>query len=161
MGSRISGAFALGFAIWGLATWGLAGAALAEDCGVNGVSENGVVFPACPPAVAAPAPSYHVWKVSPAKANPEGGFTRTVILDIDAPYVPGNVLIWALGPSLMDLKAASEEPLNYAAGTLPQGARWLLISRPWGRYTVSILSKDPNAPIQLHLDFNHHNPPPR
>ncbi len=135
--------------------------ARAQDCGVGGETREGIAFPSCPQALAAPAPSYRVLKVLPPRADGHGGFIRQAIIDITPDYVPGNALIWALGPGLTALDVTSDGTLNSLTGRLPQGALWTLVSRPWGRFTVSLTTADPKAPVQLHLDFNHRNPPPK
>src|ERR1017187_7941590 len=70
------------------------------NCVINGGINNGIQIQNCPVIQAAPTPTFHVVREEPIKRNADGTFTRSIVIAVDAPYVPNNMAVVAKGPTV-------------------------------------------------------------
>jgi hypothetical protein len=123
------------------------------NCIISGGINNGVQIQNCPIIQTAPTPSFHVVQEYPIKKNDDGTFTRSMLIAIDAPYVPANMLLVASGSTVTDLTIANKSMMVGGKATDPNiHAFW--VSEPSGKYTVDVKTSDSETPPSLQLQFN-------
>src|SRR6185437_15117954 len=61
------------------------------SCSISGGINNGIQIQNCPVIEQAPTPAFHVVQEFPIVENKDGTFTRSLLVQIDAPYVPNNM----------------------------------------------------------------------
>lgn len=128
-----------------------------SNCNVSGGVNNGIIFQNCGTVYAVPAPTYDVVEVYPIKKNDDGTYTRSVLIRVDAPYPPGNILLAAKGDSVKDLQVQGVDTMgmmNVLWGASPDGWHYYRFSTPWGKYQVNITTTDSTTPATMIAEFN-------
>jgi hypothetical protein len=135
------------------------GHAPSGNCIISGGINNGLQIQNCPVVEQAPTPTFHVVKEFPIAKNGDGTFTRSILIEIDAPYVPGNMVVFAKGATVVDLDVASgSSAMIMGKGKTRDGIFWFQVGTPWDKYTVSVKTSEQIARPALQIAFNHKNP---
>jgi hypothetical protein len=91
----------------------------------------------------------------PIKKNDDGTFTREALIEIDAPYVPNNLVVVASGPTVTDLSVTSKSMMFGGKNTDPNEKPIKYgVYEPSGQYTISIKTSDENTPPSIQIVFN-------
>jgi hypothetical protein len=123
------------------------------NCVISGGINNGIQIQNCPIIQAAPTPSFHVIQEYPIKKNDDGTFTRSILIAVDAPYVPANMMLVASGKTVTDLVVSNRSMMVGGKPTDPSiHAYW--VSQPSGKYTVDVKTSDSETAPALQLQFN-------
>jgi hypothetical protein len=128
------------------------------NCVVMGGINNAQIIQSCPTIYQAPDPTFKILKEYPTTENVDGTFRRSALVEVDAPYVPGNLLIVVSGTTVLNLEATSQNMLESGSGKLNNGSFWFMFGRPWGQYTIIVTTSDQKTPSNIQLQFNHKNP---
>jgi hypothetical protein len=133
----------------------LVGVAVAQtgNCVISGGINNGIQIQNCPIVQAAPTPTFHVVQEFPLEKNPDGTFTRSLLISVDAPYVPNNMVVLAKGPTVTDIKV-SNKGFMYGGKSVDPGSYMYGVSQPSGQYTVAITTSDSLSLPSLEIAFN-------
>ena len=76
-----------------------------------------------------------------------------MLIAIDAPYVPANMLLVASGSTVTDLTVTNKTMVVGGKANDPNiHAVW--VSQPSGKYTVAVKTSDSDTPPSLQLQFN-------
>ncbi|MBV9994482.1 MAG: hypothetical protein JO127_04640 [Caulobacteraceae bacterium] len=106
----------------------------------------------CPAGEPVAGPRARIVGFLPTQKNGDGSFTRSFLLEIDAPYVPGNIAVSARGQTVSAVRIE-------ATGVSPQGRDddgwfYAVVSMPFGKYKVDVATRDESAPVELKVRFN-------
>jgi len=123
------------------------------NCMITGGINNGIQIQNCPIIQAAPTPSFHVVSEEPIKKNNEGTFTRSLVIAVDAPYVPNNMAVVARGQTVTDVNVSNTGAMFGGKGTDP-GVHVFAVSQPSGQYTVAVTTSDDKTSPSLEIQFN-------
>jgi hypothetical protein len=127
------------------------------NCVISGGINNGLQIQNCPIIEQAPTPTFHVVKEFPIVDNSDKTFTRAILIQIDAPYVPMNMVIFAFGGTVTGLGVANTTMIMGGPTKTLGGNYAYLISEPSGRYTVSVKTSDKETPPAIQIMFNDAN----
>jgi hypothetical protein len=133
--------------------WPLSSGAQTGNCVISGGINNGIQIQNCPIITAAPTPSFHVVQEFPIKKNDNGTFTRSLEIAVDAPYVPNNMLVTALGPTVTDVVVSNKGSMFGGKNTDPTIHNYF-VGTPAGKYTVAVTTTDKETPASLQVQFN-------
>ncbi len=76
-----------------------------------------------------------------------------MLISVDAPYVPNNMVVAATGPTVTDLVVSNKGVMFGGKGTDP-GQHVYGVSQPTGQFTVSVTTSDQTTPPSLQIVFN-------
>jgi hypothetical protein len=124
------------------------------NCSISGGINNGIQIQNCPIIEQAPTPSFHVVQEFPIIKNADGTFIRAILIEIDAPYVPNNMILVATGKTVLSLVVSNKGMIFGGPGTNPTGPRLFWVSQPSGDYRVEVKTSDEKTPPALQLAFN-------
>ena len=123
------------------------------NCVISGGINNGLQIQNCPIIQAAPTPSFHVLNEEPIKNNGDGTYTRSILIVIDAPYVPNNLAVYASGKTVIDVIVSTKAMMFGGKATDP-GVHAFIVSQPTGKYTIDVKTSDMTTAPSLELKFN-------
>ena len=123
------------------------------NCVISGGINNGIQIQNCPIVQAAPTPTFHVVREDPIKKNTDGTSTRSVLITVDAPYVPNNMVVVARGPTVTDLNVKNTATM-FGGKSTDAGQHVYAVFQPSGQYTVDITTADQISPPSLEIQFN-------
>lgn len=125
------------------------------NCVINGGINNGIQIQNCPVIEAAPTPSFHIVREEPIKKNDDGTFTREALIEIDAPYVPNDMVVLASGPTVTDLNVTSKSIMFGGRNTDPNERPLKFgVYEPSGQYTIAVKTSDENTEPSIQIVFN-------
>jgi hypothetical protein len=120
---------------------------------ITGGINNGIQIQNCPIIQAAPTPSFHVVSEDPIKRNDNGTFTRSILIAVDAPYVPNNMVVIAKGQTVTDLNVSNRAVMFGGRATDPK-IQMYGVSQPSGQYTIAVTTSDSTSSPSLEIQFN-------
>lgn len=123
------------------------------NCVINGGINNGIQIQNCPIVQAAPTPTFHVVREEPIKKNEGGTFTRSIVIAIDAPYVPNNMAVVARGLTVTDL-SVKNATMMFGGKSNDPSQHIYAVTQPSGQYTVDVTTSDEISPPSLEIQFN-------
>jgi hypothetical protein len=122
------------------------------NCVINGGVNNGIQIQNCPVIENAPTPTFHVVREDPVKKNDDGSYTRSILISVDAPYVPNNMVVVAYGPTVTDL-TVSNGGMMFGGKSTESNQHVYGVYEPAGRYTITVKTSD-ETPASIQIAFN-------
>jgi hypothetical protein len=123
------------------------------NCVISGGINNGIQIQNCPVVQAAPTPTFHVVQFYPIKKNDNGTFSRSALIQVDAPYVPNNMIVLAKGATVTDINVSNKTMMFGGSGTL-NSIHMYGVTQPSGEYTVTITTSDSATDPSMEVQFN-------
>jgi hypothetical protein len=125
------------------------------NCNNFSTNNTGSIIQNCPIVQQAVTPTFRVLEDFPVEDNQDGTFVRSTLIRIDAPYVPGNMVVVASGATVKDLHVTNAVMMSGGPSTgSDPNYHGFYVFEPYGRYTIEVVTSDKRTPVSISIAFN-------